>query len=223
MNSNQIDFRNYLRPYIKEFFKECQTIEILLNVDNETKIQNLVLFHGILKHTKHDINFTILIPNEFDDLMIHLCDNLIKKYNNKFQLKNTIKFIKCELGNGFIPELHLIKPNLNKILYINHKIKIKRDLYKLFDTNINKKQIIGIFENNFDLILMNLRNFKKHNIAYKYNFNKEFCDDPIENLKTILNESEVVFFDESLNKKIKHVNTGTEYYYKRLIEIRDEF
>lgn len=223
MNSDQIDFRNYIQLYIDEFSKESQTIEILLSVDNETKIQNLVLFYGILKHTKYDINFTILIPNEFDNLMIHLCDNLIKKYNNKFQLKNTIKFIKCDLGNEFISELHLIKPNLDKILYVNYNIKIKHDLYKLFNTNFNKNQIIGMFENNFDLMLMNLRNFRKHDIAYKYNFNKEFCNDPIENLKTILNESDVLLFDERLSKKIKHVNTETEYYHKRLIELRDEF
>lgn len=223
MNSKQIDFRNYIQPYIDEFSEKHQMIEILLNANNETKIQNLVLFYSILKYTKHDINFTILIPNEFDDLMIHFFDDLIKKYNNKSQLKNTIKFIKCNLGNDFISELHLIKPNLSKILYINHNIKIKRDLYKLFNVNFNKNQIIGIFENNFDLMLINLHNFKKHNIAYKYNFNKEFCSDPIENLKTILNESDILLFNEKLNKKIKHINTKTEYYHKRLIELKNDF
>ena len=224
---------NYNNIYNDQIYYEPKiSIEILLKIDDNTKLQNLILFYSIIKNAKHNINFSILIPVKFEEYLIQLFLNLIKKYNNKLNLKNTIHFIKTNLDCDFISEIHLIKPNLKRILYLKHNLIIKQDLYKIYATEFNDDQIIGVFDVNFDLMVLNLKGFKKNNINNKYKFNKVFIEHPIDNLKTIMNENEITIIDQTLNKKIKHIdnddifninfNDDTKCWYKYLTELQNE-
>ncbi len=149
----------------KKYRYKDEVVSVALSTDNNYTVPTIVTLTSILENSNKDVryDFYILLSGDFDNLNKVKIMNVKKKYKNcnivLIDMKNidAQDNVKGAYTSGHITTaayyrlwLSNLLPNLNKVLYLDVDIIVKKDLYNMFKTDITDYYVAGVKGYNSD-------------------------------------------------------------------------